>query len=283
MRKVIRKFLRKIIGAEDKETISDSLNKKKYKFLKKINRRSFDKIELKKGLEKLCLKDGDTVIVHSAWRAFIGFKGSPEDVINAIYEIIGKEGTILMPAFSGNKNEFHYCDSSCAGVISEVFRKKYNVIRSLDTNFSMIGIGKNAKDLLTEHIESKYYFDEKSPYYKSVKNNAKILLLGLGKRPHKITLFHCITYELKNEMECYRRVYNIKRKVRIFDKNKKEYTKIIIDRNPLFQNNKNKFRKLFQYCINKNDYLKINFLDMYLFESKKVYKRIYPEKKLLFV
>lgn len=271
MKREIRIIIRKIIGAKKNETIFDAISRKKYRFLRLINRKAFDKIELKQKLEKLGLKENDTVIVHSAWRAFIGFKGGPEDVINAICEIIGKNGTILMPAFSENKNEFYYDAPSCAGVLSEVFRQKYNVIRSLDTNFSMIGIGKEAESLLSSHIESNYYFDEKSPYYKAIEINAKILLLGLGKNPHKITLFHCITYELRNVMNCYKEVYTLKRKVKICDKDRQLYEKIIIDRKKIYQNNKRKFKKLFKYCIKKQNYSKINFLDIYLFDSKKVY------------
>ncbi len=271
MKQKIKTIIRGVIGAKKNETVSDALNRKKYKFLKLINQKSFDKNELKQKLEELGLKKNDTVIVHSSWRAFIGFEGAPEDVINVICEIIGENGTILMPAFSENKDEFYYDDPSCAGVLSEVFRKKYNVIRSLDTNFSMIGIGKKAEELLLSHIDSIYYFDEKSPYYKAIKNNAKILLLGLGKRPHKITLFHCITYELRNTMKCYKEVYTLKRSVKIFDKNKKVHEKSITDRKPIFQNNKKKFKKLFKYCINKNNYSRINFLDIYLFESQNVY------------
>lgn len=271
MKQKIKTIIRGVIGAKKNETVSDALNRKKYKFLKLINQRSFGKNELKQKLEELGLKRNDTVIVHSSWRAFIGFEGNPEDVINVICEIIGENGTILMPAFSENKDEFYYDAPSCAGVLSEVFRKKYNVIRSLDTNFSMIGIGKKAEELLLSHIDSSYYFDEKSPYYKAIKNNAKILLLGLGKKPHKITLFHCITYELRNTMKCYKEVYTLKRRVKIFDKNKKVHEKSINDRKPIFQNNKRKFKKLFKYCINKDNYSRINFLDIYLFESQSVY------------
>ena len=271
MKKIIRNIVRKHIGARENETIADSLNRKKYNFLKKINRKKFSQNDFKRKLENLGLKKDDIVIVHCAWRAFIGFDGKPEDVINIICEIVGKNGTVLMPAFTNNRNEFHYEDVSCAGGLSEIFRKNYNVIRSLDTNFSMIGIGKDANDLLKDHIKSRYYFDENSPYYKAIHKNAKILLLGLGNKPHKITLFHCITYELRNLLECYKKVYTLERQVKIYNKNNEMLEKTIIDRRPLFQNNKRKFKKLFAFCISKENYEKNNYLDIYLFEAKKVY------------
>lgn len=285
MKQKLRIIVRKIIGTRENETISDALNRKKYKFLKKINGKTFNNNELKQTLEQVGLKRDDIVIVHSSWRSFIGFEGKPEDVIDIIREIIGVNGTILMPAFTSNKDEFHYDDPSRAGVISEVFRQKYNIIRSLDANFSMIGEGKKAEELLLSHINSNYYFDEKSPYFKAIKNGAKILLLGLGKKPHKITLFHCITYELKDSIKEYKKVYTLKRKVKIFDKNGRIHEKIITDRNPSFQNNKNKFKKLFKFCINQKNYARINFLDIYLFNSQDVYEKgkKYIEEKNYFL
>ncbi|HJJ04096.1 MAG TPA: hypothetical protein OIM28_05610 [Clostridiaceae bacterium] len=72
-------------------------------------------------------------------------------------------------------------------------------------------------------------------------------------------------------MKFYKEVYTLKRRVKIFDKNKKVHEKSINDRKPIFQNNKRKFKKLFKYCINKDNYSRINFLDIYLFESQSVY------------
>ena len=218
MKKKLRLLIRRIIGTREFETISDSINRKKLNFLKKINKKTFNLKDFEKSLVSIGLKEGDCVIVHSSWRAFIGFTGKPEDIIESILKIIGSTGTLIMPCFGINNNEFHYDDVSNAGIISEIFRKRKGTIRSLNSTFSMCAYGKYAAEIINDHINSNYCFDEKSPYSKAITLNSKILLLGLGKKPHKITLFHCVTYSLKNDLECY------KKAMKEHKKNPKTYT-----------------------------------------------------------
>lgn len=272
MNNEIRLFIRRALNVHEFETISDAINRKKYKFLKKINHNSFTADDLKNKLVLLGLKKGDTVIVHSSWRAFIGYKGTPKSVIDILLEIVGKDGTIIMPSYTTNKENFDYNDASSAGYISEVFRTNYPSIRSLNSVFSMCALGKKADIVTKSHINSIYAFDKNSPYYISINNNnTKILLLGLGKHPHKITLFHCITYNLKNRINIYKNVYTEKKKVTIVDKEGNLIKKNIIDRVPNKQNSKRKFRKLFSKVISEENYGKINFLDIYLFDGKNIY------------
>lgn len=271
MKKILRFIIRKMLGVREFETISDAFDRKKYKFLKKINQETFSTNDFEKKLIELGLKKGDTVIVHASWRAFIGYEGSPKDIIDSIIKIIGIDGTLLMPSFTINKNIFDYNDISSAGVIAEIFRKEYSSNRSLDSNFSMTAFGKNANDLLREHVRSVYCFDEFSPYSKAIQSNAKVLLLGLGRNPHKITLFHCITYELKNIVDCYTDVYTLKRSVILYDKDGNKIKKDIVDRQRKYQNNKRKFKKLFKMFVSKNNYSRLNKMDMYLFDSNNLY------------
>lgn len=272
MKKLIKKIIKKILNASEKETVSDAFNKKKYEILKKNNRFNFNTEDIKLVLESLGLCKGDTVIVQCAWRAFIGYSDTPKDLIDCIRNIIGEEGTVLMPAFTNNQSLFKYDDPTNAGYLAEYFRKNYDVERSLNSIFSMCAIGKKKKEFIESHVESLYAFDKKSPYYKAIKSGTKILLLGLGKNPHKITLFHCITYELRNKIDCYKNVYSLKKNVILYNSKKEKIVKCIVDRQPKYQNNKRKFRKLFKKVIQKNNYKKINYLDIYLFDGKKVYE-----------
>ena len=275
MKKFIKYILKKILNAGEKETVADAVQRKKYSILKKFNKKKFTVKDFKESLVNMGLKKGDTVIVHSAWRSFIGFEGRPQDVIDSIKNIIGEEGNILMPAFTDNFEVFKYNDKSCAGVITEVFRNNKDVQRSLNNMFSMCAYGKKSTLYLSEHIDSNYCFDDKSPYYKATQDDAKILLLGLGKKPHKITLFHCASYALKDKLSYYKNVYSYKKNVTIYNQNNKKINKAIIDRLPNFQNDKSKFRYLFKRNMKYVKYKKINLLDIYLFESKKVYNDVY--------
>lgn len=95
-----------------------------------------------------------------------------------------------------------------AGVLSEVFRNNVNTKRSLSSHFSISGRGKLSNYFLNDHIYSYYTFDEYSPYSKFVKTpNSKILFLGLGKTPTKITAFHCGAYDVRQNVPFYQNVY----------------------------------------------------------------------------
>ncbi len=52
------------------------------------------------GLKELGLKDAMKLIVHSSLKSFGTVEGGSEGVIDAITEIIGTEGTLLMPSFN---------------------------------------------------------------------------------------------------------------------------------------------------------------------------------------
>lgn len=275
MKKIIRYIIRKIFCVRSNETILDAINRKKYFFLKKINKNHFSIEDFEKVLISLGLKKGDTVIVHCAWRSFIGFDGSPQDVIDCIKKIVGNSGNILMPAFTGNTELFRYNDKSNAGVLSETFRNNINVKRSINSVFSMCSYGKKSSYYLDDHINSVYCFDNNSPYFKAIQDNSKVLLLGLGKKPHKITIFHCVSYSLRNKIKCYNNVYTLERIVTLYDDNNKKIEKVIIDRVLKCQNSKRKFKYLFKKNISKSQYRQLNFLDIYLFDSKKMYNAAY--------
>lgn len=272
MKKIIRLIVRKIIGAREHETISDAFDRKKHKILKIFNKKEFTKEDLEKKIIALGLKNGDIVIVHASWRSFIGYIGNPQDVIDSIKKIVGKEGTIIMPSYTINKDVFNYNDPTSAGYIAETFRKNKNVYRSLNNVFSFCAYGKDAKSITEKHIVSKYPFDENSPYYLAMKKNAKVLLLGLGKKPHKITLFHAITFSLKTKMNIYKNIYNTKKSGIIYDESGKKIITNYCDKDNKYQNDKNKFKKLFLKNISNKNYNRINYLDIYLFDEKKIFE-----------
>lgn len=275
MKKVIKFFIKKLLNASEEETVADAINRKKYQILKKFNKKYFSINELERAFLDLNLRKGDTVIVHSAWRSFIGFNGTPQDVIDCIKRIVGEDGNIIMPAFTDNREVFRYYDKSSAGVISEVFRNNSGVQRSLNNIFSMCSYGNKSSYYTSEHIRSVYCFDSKSPYFKAIQDNAKIILLGLGKNPHKITAFHCASYNLRKKVKCYKDVYSFQKNVIMYDYNNNRIEKSIIDRNPNYKNDKRKFKLLFKKYIKKSEYKKINHLDIYIFDSKKMYDNVY--------
>lgn len=106
-------------------------------------------------LSEVGLVKNDRIFIHSN----IGFFGKLKDSTtstdyfrqfkNAIFEVIGEKGTIIVPTFSysfSNQEVFDVDNTpSTCGVFSEVLRLDPDAIRSYDPNFSIAAIGKDAQ------------------------------------------------------------------------------------------------------------------------------------------
>lgn len=269
MRK-IKKFLRSVMQIKEKESFGDGMLRHFYHFKKKFPHKRISILEFEKYLINIGVKKGDTIIVHSAWRAMYMIDAKPEEIVDKIIEVIGSSGTLLMPCYGNEEGEFNVeKTNSAAGVLSEILRKKTGSLRSVFPKFSMIAYGKNANEIIKDHINSHYQFDKSSPYNKAMRlYDAKILLIGLGKKPHKITIFHCASYDSRTNNAFYENCYTIKKVAKIIT-NDGEIDKEYIDRKPNYQNDKKCFRRLFDKV--KKNQVCIHGLNMILFDSKNAY------------
>ena len=101
-------------------------------------------------LKKLGLKQNDIVLVHGSLSRIGLVDGGADAVIDALLEVVGGNGTLLMPSFQSG-SEFFLAQSKCVfdirnspselGIISETFRKRPGVIRSLSPTHCTAGIG----------------------------------------------------------------------------------------------------------------------------------------------
>lgn len=134
------------------------------------------------------LKTGDNVFVHSN----IGFFGrmkdgnTPEDYCRsfkkAIFEVIGEEGTLIVPTFSysfcwGQEFNVNITPGTC-GFFSEFIRNDPTSLRLNDPNFSISAIGKNA--LIFTNIFSPHSFGSESFWEKFYERNGVICNFNLN-------------------------------------------------------------------------------------------------------
>ena len=115
---------------------------------------SYDKEQLKNTLLQLGIRPGDTLFVHSSFSTFNGFQGLPQDVIDCFVEIVGENGNILMPSMQYRGSSYDQLRKeepfdvretfSKMGLISEIFRRKKGVRRSLHPTHSVLAWGKDA-------------------------------------------------------------------------------------------------------------------------------------------
>jgi aminoglycoside 3-N-acetyltransferase len=156
-----------------------------------IDKRTFTHSEFLELIQELGFRPGAMVMVHSAFSVVKRRVPdlTPEKLIRQMQELLGPEGTLLMPTFGFRGRQSHYVEThthfdvrntpSSVGVLTEVFRKMPDVFRSYHPTHSVAGWGRHAKDILsTHHLGST--FGVTSPFYRLREYDG--LVVGLGKR-----------------------------------------------------------------------------------------------------
>lgn len=126
------------------------------------------KEDIKTGLTRLGMKAGDAVGVHSSLSSFGHVEGGADTVIDALLEIVGEQGNIVMSTHSANLSEDKRTPEMIAmgvswlmkilpydpkktpvrtGAIPEAFRKRQGVVRGIHPSNSLAAVGPKARQL----------------------------------------------------------------------------------------------------------------------------------------
>jgi aminoglycoside 3-N-acetyltransferase len=157
------------------------------------------KDQLVRDLRALGITEGDAVYVHSSLRALGFVEGGPDAVVDALMEAVGPDGTLAFPTFTlkgGMKESLESGDyvfdprntPSTVGAITNAFRLRPGVFRSLHPTHSVAVWGRLAKALTESHLEQGSNFGVGSPFAKLLDLDVKILGIGVDYRP--ITYYH---------------------------------------------------------------------------------------------
>lgn len=145
--------------------------------------------KMKNDLINLGIKDDDTILMHSSLSSLGYIEGGADTVIDTLLSVL-ENGTLLIPSLSysfvNDANPvFDIRETkSCVGIISETFRKRNGVIRSMHPTHSVCGTGKHAEEILSHHSETNTPVGEKSPFALLPNYNGKILMLGCSLNPN---------------------------------------------------------------------------------------------------
>jgi aminoglycoside 3-N-acetyltransferase len=155
---------------------------------------------------KTCgLEHGQTVILHSSMSKIGGWIcGGTESLIQALMDVLGDEGTLMMPTqtidnsdpaqweepfappewWQTIRDEMPAYDPAITrttgmGVIPELFRTMPGVIRSQHATWSLAAAGRHAAYLTADH-RLEFGLDERSPIGKLYELDGHVFLLGVG-------------------------------------------------------------------------------------------------------
>jgi aminopeptidase-like protein/aminoglycoside N3'-acetyltransferase len=142
---------------------------------------------------ELGMTKGDVLFIHSSYKSFGGVEGGPQTVIDALLDVIGADGTLIMPTFNydflkGAAWDFRNTPSQM-GVLTELVRLDPRAKRMHHAIYSMSAIGKHAGELAAHR--SNDCFGETTIFKKFRDWDAKILILGLPYSKSITFLHHC--------------------------------------------------------------------------------------------
>ncbi len=146
----------------------------------------------------LGIANGNVIFVHSSIGQlnldFPSYLALP-----MILDIIGSEGTLLMPTYP-KENSYNFLHSgkvfdvrktpTYTGLLNEYARRHKNAIRSLHPTKSVVAIGKYAKEITSEHHKSILPYHFVSPYYKINAYKAKVI--GIGVQTTYLSAVHSV-------------------------------------------------------------------------------------------
>ncbi|MGI6239120.1 MAG: AAC(3) family N-acetyltransferase [Christensenellales bacterium] len=140
-------------------------------------------------LRAIGVRRGDALLVHSSLSALGGI--APGDVIDALLDALGEQGTLIMPALSfGTVTRAspvfdRAATPSCVGYLTEYFRASVpGTIRSMHPTHSCCALGAHADFFTRDHHLDDTPVGAHSPFRKLRDAGGKLLFIGCGTQPN---------------------------------------------------------------------------------------------------
>lgn len=169
--------------------------------------RSYDARDFQRVLREMGIAEGDTVLMHSTYRASNGFTGTPKGLIDALMELLGESGTLVMTSMPYTSSTREYLAAggtldvrrtpSQMGIITEIFRRS-GALRSQSPTHPMLAAGANSERLLDGHEKCQYPCGPGSPLERMLDEEAKLLFFDVPFLP--FTFLHYMEHRIKDRL-----------------------------------------------------------------------------------
>ena len=168
------------------------------------------KHDMQSAMERLGVKPGDSLIVHSSFKSLGALENGADTVVSGIQAALGENGTLMFPTLCQNDWEhvyenWHPDAPSDVGYLTNYFRKLPGALRSNQATHSVAAIGRDAVYFTETHgvtglrhgIFGDTCFSADSPWEKMYERNTKVLFIGCS--IHNCTLRHLAEYQHMEE------------------------------------------------------------------------------------
>lgn len=169
---------------------------------------SYDGEKLRAKLMKMGIGETDTLLVHANFKQDSGFKGTPLDVVDALIELVGQQGNLLMVSIPFRGTAYEHLKKqkpfrinktiSMMGLITEMFRRKEGVRRSFHPTHPVLAYGKDSEWITSEHEKCVFPCGLGTPFDKFRQLKGKILFYDVGF--DAITFYHYVEELIKDKL-----------------------------------------------------------------------------------
>jgi len=156
-------------------------------------------------LKRCGVTPGSTLVVHSSWLQYNGFRGKPADLVRTLKRAVGDDGLLVMTSMP-----YHNMTSaewlargkpmdarrspSMMGMVSEAFRRSNGVVRSLSATHPLLAWGSAASAFVAGHNETDRPFGADSPFARLLERDA--IILGFDAPFSSFTFTHFVEDQL---------------------------------------------------------------------------------------
>jgi aminoglycoside N3'-acetyltransferase len=207
LRSTAKRLAQKLLGQGD---VRGFVRTRQLWIAKKIYRRPIAVAELRQQLIDLGVAAGRTLWVQSSWNEFFNVAMRPSEVIDLLRDLLGPDGTLVMPAFPIDQDpaKVFLVDRApvYTGLLCEVFRRYPDVRRSIHLGASVCALGPNAEFLTRDHHLTAMPWGKDSPFCRLMEVDAR--LLGLGAGFNFMTPLHAAECLLYDEVPFFRKVFD---------------------------------------------------------------------------
>jgi aminoglycoside 3-N-acetyltransferase len=141
----------------------------------------------------LGVEAGDVLLVHSSYKSLGDVEGGPQTVVHALLDVLGPDGTLIMPTFNFDFTKGVPWDvrktPSKMGILTEIVRTNPRSKRVFHPFYSFAILGKHAEMLGNLRYKSSY--ERNSVFGKLRDLDGKIMIIGLSYN-NSMTFFHHI-------------------------------------------------------------------------------------------
>ena len=150
---------------------------------------SYDGAQLQAALRRVGVRDGDDLMLHSAFARHHGYAGNVEQLADVFIETLGSRGNLLMVSLPYRSSTLQYLQRlrqfdvsrtpSMMGLVSEHFRRRPDVLRSLHPTHPVLVHGPDAAWYTAGHENTLYACGPDTPFARLAERDGLAVFLNV--------------------------------------------------------------------------------------------------------